>query len=46
MLDSIYHTALNLFLNHILGVKTIGFCNMRGVKASFHNVSRKSVNQK
>ena len=26
MLDSIYYMTLKLFLNHIFGVKTLGFC--------------------
>ena len=33
MLDSVYHMTLLLFLNHIFGVKTLGFCHMRGVKS-------------
>ena len=27
MLDSIYHMTLELFWNHISGVKTLGFCH-------------------
>ena len=37
MLDSIYHMTLKLFLNHILGMKTLGFCHMRDVKSIIHN---------
>ena len=33
MLDFIYHMTLKLFLNHIFGVKTLGICDMRGVKS-------------
>ena len=33
MLDSIYHITLKLFWNHILCVKTYGFCRMRDVKS-------------
>ena len=33
MLDSIYHMAFKLFLNHFYGVKTLGVCHMRDVKA-------------
>ena len=43
MLDSIYHMTLKLF-HHIFGMKMLGFCHIRDVKVSFHNVSRKSVN--
>ena len=32
MLDSIYH-ILKLFLNHIFGMKTLGFCHMCDVKS-------------
>ena len=39
MLDSIYHMALKLFLNHIFGVKTLGFVICVTLKSSFHNVS-------
>ena len=28
MLDSIYRMTLKLFLNHIFGVKMLGFCHM------------------
>ena len=33
MLDSIYHMTLKLFLNHVFGVKTIGFCHIGDVKS-------------
>ena len=33
MLDSIYHMTLELFWNHIFGVKTLGFCHMRDIKS-------------
>ena len=32
MLDSIYHMAFKIILNHIFGMKTLGFCHMRDVK--------------
>ena len=45
MLDSFYHMILKLFGNHIFGVKTLAVCHMWDIKkASFHNVTRKSVN--
>ena len=31
--DSIYHMTLKLFWNHIFGVETLGFCDMRDVKS-------------
>ena len=34
VLDSIYHTTFKLFLNHISGVKTLGFCHMPDIKVS------------
>ena len=33
MLDSVFHMTLKLFLNHIFGVKTLGFCHMGDVKS-------------
>ena len=44
MLDSIYDMTLKLFRNHIFGMKTLGFAICVTLKASFHNVSRQSVN--
>ena len=44
MLDPIYHMTLKLFWNHIFGVKTFGFAICMTLKASVHNISRKSVN--
>ena len=38
MLDSIYHMTLTLFLFHILCVKTLGFCHIRGVKSVIYIV--------
>ena len=35
MLDSIYHMTLKLFLNHIFGMKMLGFCNMCDIKSVF-----------
>ena len=32
MLDSIYHMTYNLFCNRIVGMKTLEFCYVRGVK--------------
>ena len=46
MLDSIYHMTLKLFLKSYFGVKCLGFAICVRFKASFHNVSRKSVNHK
>ena len=34
VLNSIDHMTLNLFLIHILGVKTLGFYQMRDVKSA------------
>ena len=31
MLDYFFHMTLKLFLNHIFGVKTLGFCHMGDV---------------
>ena len=50
MLDSIYHMTLKLLCNHenlIFGAKVFRFCHIYVtlVKASFHNVTQKSVNQ-
>ena len=33
MLYSIYNMTFKLFWNHILGIKTFGFCHMRDVKS-------------
>ena len=44
MLDFIYDMTLKLFRNHIFGMKTLGFAICVTLKASFHNVSRQSVN--
>ena len=39
MFDSIDHTILKLFLNHIFGVNNLGFCHIgQTPKASFKNV--------
>ena len=51
MLVSIYHMTLKLLCNYsnlIFGVKTLGFDHIYVtlLKASFHNVTRKSVNHK
>ena len=50
MLDSIYHMTLKLLCNHLylsFGTKMLGFCNIYVtlLKASFHNITQKSVNQ-
>ena len=29
---------INIILNHIFSVKTVGFCHMHGVNGAFHNV--------
>ena len=45
MLDSIYHMALKCFeIIYFLAWKRYGFAICMTLKASFHNVSRKSVN--
>ena len=44
MLVSIYHMTLKLFLIHIFGVIRFGFAIFVTLKASFHNVFRKSIN--
>ena len=33
MWNSMYYMTLKLFLNHIFGVKTLGFCHMHDVKS-------------
>ena len=45
MLDSINHMTLKLFWNHILAGKHYGFAICLTFKASFQNISQKSVNQ-
>ena len=44
MLHSFLQITLKSFLNHIFGLKILGFCHMRDVKASLYNLSKKSVN--
>ena len=31
--EFIYHTTLDLFRNHMFGVKTVGFCHLHDVKS-------------
>ena len=44
MLDSVYNMTFKLFLIHIFWSKTYEFHHVAKLKASFNNVSQKSIN--
>ena len=44
LLNKLKRDKMRGLYNHILGLKTLGFAICVMLKASFHNISRKSVN--